>query len=179
MATDKETTREAFGKLANILASYHGVDARKGERDKRIQDEIRALRSADLPVDQLITECATFKIDLLMTIERAADIMKLGRLGVDVSDSLIKNHTKGLTLEGRVRGGDTMKERAAKRKNHMRAAVEDILRHRNTFDWDEGRIANYLMKEGFHEYEGVKPIGKKQMMRDIKKIKADFKASSR
>lgn len=98
---DNPIELEAKTRLAEILTLYRGPDSRTKERIKRIQSEIAALTSANLSKDQLIAECATFKTDLLMTIERYQDIMNVAKLGIDtgalVEDKLVANKNKLLS----------------------------------------------------------------------------------
>ena len=72
-------------KIAQITLSYH---SQKAEAPAKIEAEIEALTSANLSRDELIVECATYKVKLSMACETLSHFLPLATIGAEAHDAL-------------------------------------------------------------------------------------------
>ena len=91
-----------------------------------------------------------------------------------IARAATKKYSKGLTDEGRRRGGTVTKQRSEEHKSHIKKAVEDIFKHKESFDWSDRKIALWLIQKGLSQYEGAS-LGERQMINYVKEIRQAYK----
>jgi hypothetical protein len=87
----------------------------------------------------------------------------------------LEKHQSGLTDEGRHKGGETTKARAAAHRESIRKAVEGYLTHPLSSVWKDQQMCNDLFKQGLQTHGG-RAIKEGQMKNYIKAIRKEFKA---